>query len=369
MSRRPLLIGGLALAIIIALLTATSFLQRTTARAPALASRSDSSPSATPPPSQTDDAPTSQAAPATTQCSRTLSGTQSVDIDFDGTTYPVQVHVPETADPEAPLPLVMDLHDSDSNGVFQSSISELDAVADADETGFIVARPSAATAVDTSSPLADGNWAWSIPGAPTVAGQTPPGGARDDVAFLSAVIEELTTQGCVDSQRVYLTGFSGGGRMASAYACARPDLVAAIAPVAGLRAGSPSAEDPAVIDTTACASAQGVSVTSFHGTADLVNPYDGNEDPQWGYGLDTAVQEWADLNQCAETGTEMISEHVERTAHQDCAQNAEVVSYKVSDGGHTWPGTSADLSALGTTTQEISASELMWEFFTAHPKS
>jgi len=240
MSRRPLLIGGLALAIIIALLTATSFLQRTTARAPALASRSDSSPSATPPPSQTDDAPTSQAAPATTQCSRTLSGTQSVDIDFDGTTYPVQVHVPETADPEAPLPLVMDLHDSDSNGVFQSSISELDAIADADETGFIVARPSAATAVDTSSPLADGNWAWSIPGAPTVAGQTPPGGARDDVAFLSAVIEQLTTQGCVDSQRVYLTGFSGGGRMASAYACARPDLVAAIAPVAGLRAGSPA---------------------------------------------------------------------------------------------------------------------------------
>ena len=223
--------------------------------------------------------------------------------------------------------------------------------------------------MDTSSPLADGNWAWSIPGAPTVAGQTPPGGARDDVAFLSAVIEELTTQGCVDSQRVYLTGFSGGGRMASAYACARPDLVAAIAPVAGLRAGSPSAEDPTVIDTTACASAQGVSVTSFHGTADLVNPYDGNEDPQWGYGLDTAVQEWADLNQCAETGTERISEHVERTAHQDCTQNAEVVSYKVSDGGHTWPGTSADLSALGTTTQEISASELMWEFFTAHPKS
>jgi len=157
--------------------------------------------------------------------------------------------------------------------------------------------------------------------------------------------------------------------MASAYACARPDLVAAIAPVAGLRAGSPSAEDPTVIDTTACASAQGVSVTSFHGTADLVNPYDGNEDPQWGYGLDTAVQEWADLNQCAETGTERISEHVERTAHQDCTQNAEVVSYKVADGGHTWPGTSADLSALGTTTQEISASELMWEFFTAHPKS
>ena len=176
MSRRPLLIGGLALAIIIALLTATSFLQRTTVRPPALAPRSGSSPSAAPPPSQTDDAPTSQAAPATTQCSRALSGTQSVDIDFDGTTYPVQVHVPETADPEAPLPLVMDLHDSDSNGVFQSSISELDAIADADETGFIVARPSAAPPVGTSSARADGDWAWCITGVTTLARPPPPGG-------------------------------------------------------------------------------------------------------------------------------------------------------------------------------------------------
>ena len=368
MSRRPLLIGGLALAIIIALLTATSFLQRTTARPPALASRSDSSPSAAPPPSQTDDAPTSQAAPATTQCSRTLSGTQSVDIDFDGTTYPVQVHVPETADPEAPLPLVMDLHDSDSNGVFQSSISELDAVADADETGFIVAQPSAAIAMTTSSPLADGNWAWNVPGVPTTTGQLPPDDARDDVAFLSAVIEELTSESCADPQRVYVTGFSGGGRMASALACARPDLIAAIAPVAGLRAGRPSAEDPAAVDTTECAAAQGVSVMTFHGTADLVNPYNGNSDPRWGYDVATAVQSWADLDQCTETATERVTEHVQRTTHQGCAQGAEVVSYTITDGGHTWPGTSADISALGATTQEISASQLMWEFFTAHPK-
>ena len=357
--RRPLLIGGLSLLIIAALITATSVLQRTTPRP----SATGSSPAPTP-----DITPSADTAPAATQCSRTLSGTRTLDIDFDGTTYPVQVHVPETADPEAPLPLVMDLHDSDSNGVFQSSISELDAVADADETGFIVAQPSAAIAMTTNSPLADGNWAWNVPGVPTTAGQLPPDDARDDVAFLSAVIEELTSEGCVDPQRVYVTGFSGGGRMASALACARPDLVAAIAPVAGLRAGRASADDPAVIDTTDCASAQGVSVMTFHGTADQVNPYNGNSDPRWGYDVATAVQGWADLDQCTETTTEQVSEHVQRTVHRGCAQDAEVVSYTVADGGHTWPGTSADISALGAMTQEISASQLMWEFFTAHPK-
>lgn len=172
----------------------------------------------------------------------------------------------------------------------------------------------------------------------------------------------------MDPQRVYVTGFSGGGRMASALACARPDLVAAIAPVAGLRAGRASADDPAVIDTTDCASAQGVSVMTFHGTADQVNPYNGNSDPRWGYDVATAVQGWADLDQCTETTTEQVSEHVQRTVHRGCAQDAEVVSYTVADGGHTWPGTSADISALGAMTQEISASQLMWEFFTAHPK-
>ena len=350
--RRPLLIGGLSLLIIAALITATSVLQRTTPRP----SATGSSPAPTP-----DITPSADTAPAATQCSRTLSGTRTLDIDFDGTTYPVRVHVPEASDPETPLPLVLDLHGSDSNGFFQASISDLDAVADSDETGFIVAQPSAAIATESSSPLADGNWAWNVPGVPTIAGRLPPEDARDDVDFLAAVIEELTAQGCADPQRVYVTGFSGGGRMASALACARPDLVAAIAPVAGLRAGRASADDPAVIDTTDCASAQGVSVMTFHGTADLVNP-------RWGYDVATAVQGWADLDQCTETTTEQVSEHVQRTVHRGCAQDAEVVSYTVADGGHTWPGTSADISALGAMTQEISASQLMWEFFTAHPK-
>jgi polyhydroxybutyrate depolymerase len=45
-----------------------------------------------------------------------------------------------------------------------------------------------------------------------------------------------------------------------------------------------------------------------------------------------------------------------------------VVLYKVLGGGHTWPGTSVDLSPLGVTTQEIVASELLWDFFAAHPR-
>lgn len=302
-------------------------------------------------------------------CSRTLSGTQTVDVVFEDETYPVRVHVPEDADPDTPLPLVLDLHGSNSNGVSQAQISELDAVADADADGFIVAEPTAAIALDTDDPLPDGNWAWNVPGVPTTAGEYPADDARDDVAFLTTVVESLSEQACGDPNRVYATGYSGGGRMASALACERPDLIAAIAPVAGLRAGKATADDLTTIDPSSCTPDQPVSVLTFHGTDDVVNPYDGNDDPRWGYGVETAVSTWAELDGCTtEPTTDQVSEHVSLTRYGSCESGTEVGLYTVDAGGHTWPGTSADLSALGTITQEINASQLMWEFFSAHPR-
>ncbi|WP_256329029.1 extracellular catalytic domain type 1 short-chain-length polyhydroxyalkanoate depolymerase [Actinomyces ruminicola] len=301
-------------------------------------------------------------------CTRALSGTQTVEVAFAGETYSVRVHVPTDADPNTPLPLVLDLHGSNSNGTSQAEISGLDAVADADADGFIVAEPTAAIALDTDDPLPDGNWAWNVPGVPTTAGEYPDDDARDDVAFLATVIDSLTEQACVDAGRVYATGYSGGGRMASALACERPDLIAAIAPVAGLRAGRATEDDVTVLDPTTCAPDRPVSVLTFHGTEDHVNPLAGNDDARWGYSVEAAVSAWADLNGCTdEAATEQVSDHVSLTRYGSCEGEAAVELYTVDGGGHTWPGTGVDISALGTTTQEISASELMWEFFAAHP--
>ncbi|MDO4899569.1 PHB depolymerase family esterase [Actinomyces sp.] len=292
-----------------------------------------------------------------------------MEVSFEGQTYPVRVHVPDGADPATSLPLVLDLHGSNSNGVSQAEISGLDAVADAADTGFIVAQPTAAIALDTDNPLPDGNWAWNVPGVPTTAGEYPADDARDDVAYLAAVIDTLTEQACVDTDSVYATGYSGGGRMASALACERPDLIAAIAPVAGLRAGRAAADDSTRLDPSTCTPAQPVSVVTFHGTDDVVNPYDGNDDPRWGYKVEAAASGWAQLNGCAaEPTTEKVGDHVSLTRYGSCEGGAEVALYTVDAGGHTWPGTGVDLSALGTITQEIKASQLMWEFFAAHPR-
>ena len=53
-------------------------------------------------------------------------------------------------------------------------------------------------------------------------------------------------------------------------------------------------------------------------------------------------------------------------AYSECRDEVAVLLYIVEGGGHTWPG-AADVARLGNVTQEIDATDLIWEFFEAHP--
>jgi len=57
--------------------------------------------------------------------------------------------------------------------------------------------------------------------------------ARDDVAFLRAVLRDVETRHRVSTDRLLLTGFSRGASMAWDIACHHPDMAVAFAPVAG----------------------------------------------------------------------------------------------------------------------------------------
>jgi polyhydroxybutyrate depolymerase len=288
------------------------------------------------------------------------AGTSRVDVELDGVAYPVRVHVPDVA-PDADRrtgarPMVLNLHPSNGNAESISEYNQFDMAADADN--FITVAPDGA--LPAADPNPDGVWFWNVPGVPTTAGAYPPPDARDDVEFLTAVIDELVGLGCADPRRVYATGFSGGARMASAYACARPDKVAAIAPVAGLRAGRPSPDDPSAVELQSCLPHRSVPVITFHGDADAVNPYEGNADKRWGYTTQLAVHSWARMNGCqAGPSVEPVTEHVTSETYTTCRGRADVVLYEVAGGSHSWPGGNG-----GDATQEVSATELIWEFFT-----
>ena len=53
-----------------------------------------------------------------------------------------------------------------------------------------------------------------------------------------------------------------------------------------------------------------------------------------------------------------------------CPKNATVELYRISGGGHAWPGstfTASISSAVGFTTMAIDADAIMWRFFEQHP--
>jgi polyhydroxybutyrate depolymerase len=89
--------------------------------------------------------------------------------------------------------------------------------------------------------------------------------AVDDVAYLSAVIDDVATRYPIDPKRIWVAGISNGGFMAHRLACDRADKIAAIVSLAGSTWADPSR----------CAPSAPVSVLEVHGTDDPVVPYDG----------------------------------------------------------------------------------------------
>ncbi|KAK0360363.1 hypothetical protein LTR94_027588, partial [Friedmanniomyces endolithicus] len=211
------------------------------------------------------------------------------EVRIGETARSVRLHNPVGRRSDQAVPLVLVLHGSGSSG---SAILASSGLAEtADRHGFIVAAPDAGIAVDPG-------FVWNIPGVPTITGKTPGPLDADDTAFLTGLAANLIDQGCVLAGRVYVTGLSGGGRMASWLGCTRPEHFAAIAPVVGLRAGAPRSDKSDEPDPRSCLPSLPMPVIAFAGDADTVNPIQGGGAPYWSYPMKAAEQRWAQLNGC-----------------------------------------------------------------------
>lgn len=249
------------------------------------------------------------------------------------------VHLPRGLDAARPSPLVFVLHGSGGTG---EAILRDSRLADtADRHGFIVVAPDAGIPVERG-------FVWNIPAVPTVTGEVPGPADADDVAYLTTAIDALAAQGCVDPARVYVTGLSGGGRMASWLGCVAADRFAAIAPVVGLRAGNPDEQDPARPNPATCTPSRPMPVMAFAGDADTVNPIQGGGAGYWSYTMHAAEQRWAQINGCATVRpTRWVAPNVYEEGYADCRDDADVVAHITRDGGHSW----------------VADNEAMWAFF------
>jgi polyhydroxybutyrate depolymerase len=292
------------------------------------------------------------AAPGGPGCGQpATAGSVTYSLQSGGHARAVIVHVPASYSGKTKVPLVLNLHGSESTALAQEAFSGMDATSDAD--GFIVAYPQALIPED-------GGYDWNIPGVPLLGGQNPPANAASDITFLTGLVRGIEARYCVDPRRVYATGMSGGGRMASQLACDASQTFAAVAPVAGLRFPSP------------CPAARPVPVIAFHGTADNVDPFEGNGQAYWTYSVPQAAQRWAAKDGCRAASPRTVgTSGYALTEYEGCASNAAVELYAVGGEGHEWPGGPAMPAAitreLGPQSDAVDANTTMWAFFEAHP--
>jgi polyhydroxybutyrate depolymerase len=296
----------------------------------------------------------------------TAPGWQVVTVHSGGLDREVPLYIPASAAGQSDLALVFDLHGSGGNGRQQALHSGL--TAQADRHGFLLANPNGGIP-DPDSPT--DKFYWHVPGVPLIGNVQMPANAPDDVQFFRDAIPQLERAACVDPRRIYVTGFSGGARMASALACELSDRVAAVAPVSGLRAGVPRAGDFKAPDDQTCEPHRAISILTFHGVHDPTNPFDGDGTSRWGYSVPAALERWARLEGCQTSSSEKVSTHVTKVSWLRCRDAAELILYRTEapvehGGGHIWPhpSTSAQQSAsVAEQVDQLDASALIWEFF------
>jgi len=277
---------------------------------------------------------------------QTATTSRVESMQLDGVEREWRLYVPPSYDAGTPTPLVLDFHGSGGSPDRQAALSRFEALGA--EEGFLVATPAGAYRRPD-----DGSVSWNVY-------QDPAG--PDDVQFVRELIAWVGRRYSVDPARIYAAGFSGGARMSSRVGCGVSDLVAAVAPVAGLQFPS------------GCRPSRPMPVLTFHGRQDRVNHYAHQPDspPYWDRGVEDAVADWVRHNGCTAASTEEpVNAAVARLSYQDCRGGADVVFYRSEEAGHTWPGAMRAGAAAGRgpapTGWDIPATRLIWEFFEAHP--
>ena len=264
--------------------------------------------------------------------------------------------VPAAHDGETPVPLVLNFHGLGSNGGEQILLTDFTSKAEAE--GFVVIHPEGSLAAGTETTFFNTD----------ISGTSE---QVDDVAFSAAMLDELEATLCVDTNRIFATGMSNGGFMASVLGCALSERFAAVVSVAGIT--YPEGD---------CAPTRSAPLLHVHGTADIVVPFEGGESSLLGDGgtLDGAdiefvpipgeVDQWAEEFGCdAEPEVVAFSDEVSVEDFVGC--EADLEFWIVDGGGHTWPGTPTALalqSLLGFSTDDFNTTDLAWDWFLAHPK-
>ncbi len=247
------------------------------------------------------------------------------------------LYVPTNYDAATATPLVINMHGF--GGCAADHAEEIGGFYNfndlADQENFIVAYPQGAWRPEKD----DTYWEPGDTGVENL--------YDNDVYFLEQLVSEIDIEYNVDMNKVFACGYSNGGMMAYSLACNSSSLFSGI----GIMSGA-LLDDDCTLDNP-------VPIITFHGVADFVLPYNGD---QWYASVEETINFWLDQNnipQSSLVSTELNNGDVVRDEYIGDTENSCVTLYTIHEewgdaGGHVWFSDDID----GT-----NPSQIMWDFF------
>lgn len=257
----------------------------------------------------------------------------------NGKTRTYEIYIPASYVVSNPVPLVIGLHGTTSSGALFQQYRGFNNIADT--ANFIAVYP------DGSSILGIRYWNYGIMSTTSA----------DDLGFLEALVDTIIANYSILENRVYCAGMSNGSFMAYYLACNSLKF-AAIAGVTG---------SMSVNMYNACGSANPIPVLHMHGTDDSTNPYEGTSSMK---GIEEVIHFWVQKNQCSTTPSIYSVSNSNTTdgatatqfVYENGIHGNSVELFKITGGGHSWPGHPMP-SSSEVTCMDFDASKEIWRFF------
>ena len=273
------------------------------------------------------------------------------------------LHAPPAYDQSKPIPLVIMLHGF--GGTALSALRETGWSAKADQETFIIAYPEA-TRPDNSRPpnFRKNPQAWNDGSGRFHAAERK----IDDVEFIDALINQIGMKYKLDSQRIFITGFSNGASMTFRLGAELSQPIAAIAPVAGtcwMKEANPR---------------HSFSLCYITGLADTLNPIEGGY-PKLALGgkeqggqakpaVLTFIDRWGKALNCpGQPQVDETAKGVRKRVYGPGRQGAEIMFITVEGLGHNWAGGVGQAPSIlvGKSSDKLHATDTVWDFFRSHP--
>ncbi|MDI9358259.1 MAG: hypothetical protein QM528_04890 [Phycisphaerales bacterium] len=278
-----------------------------------------------------------------------LAVAQKTYLKFQGRDREFIVHVPKSYNKKSdnPIPLVICLHNNNSNDERIAYYSNLDVTANANN--FFVVYPKSLESVWPNNDELK---------------------IQSEVNYLLTVIQQVRAKYHIDSTHIYCVGYEGGGCFSYLFSSLCPNKIAGLSVI-------DARMDENTYFRLLKVKERIPPLIAFLGTKDpflnaVANNYVSAND---GFKLWTLKMGGDTLNPTSEevplSGKEPCT--VQKIEFTNTAHKIQTVLYQIEGGGRAWPGAKLDIDflnslhhgAFGYFCKSLNANQLIWDFFSS----